>query len=340
MTRLGHHCYAERAAPASRAVCPVLTGSVCGMSTSGGTRAILSALGANLGIAITKFIAFLVSGSSSMLAESVHSVADSGNQVLLLVGGRRARRAADEEHPFGYGRERYVYAFLVAVVLFAVGGVFSIYEGVHKIEHPERITAAWLPIAVLVISIGLEGFSLRTALHESAADRRGISIYEFIRRAKAPELPVVVLEDVAALTGLLLAFAGVLLTVLTGNGVFDGIGTVAIGGLLVTVAIILGIEVKSLLVGEGASGLDSDAIRSAVLAGPETERIIHMRTLYLGPDELLVGMKIAVAPGSTALEVATAIDAVERRVRAAVPAARVLYIEPDIDRGPTAPTAD
>jgi cation diffusion facilitator family transporter len=302
------------------------------MSSSGGTRAILAALGANLGIAVTKFVAFLVSGSSSMLAESVHSVADSGNQVLLLVGGRQARRAADEEHPFGYGRERYVYAFMVAIVLFSVGGVFSIYEGSHKIQHPEPISAAWLPIAVLAISIVLEGFSLRTALHESAPSRRGISIIQFIRRAKAPELPVVMLEDIAALTGLVLAFLGVLLTVITGNGVFDGVGTVAIGALLVAVAVILGVEVKSLLVGEGASRSDLAAIRAAVLDGPQVIRIIHMRTLYLGPDELMVGMKIAVPPTSTAAEVAVAIDTVERRVRAAVPIARVLYVEPDIDR--------
>jgi cation diffusion facilitator family transporter len=303
------------------------------MSSSGGTRAILAALAANLGIAVTKFVAFLVSGSSSMLAESVHSVADSGNQVLLLVGGRRARRAADEEHPFGYGRERYVYAFMVAIVLFSVGGVFSVYEGVHKIQHPEPISAAWLPIVVLVISIVLEGFSLRTALHESAPSRRGISIIQFIRRAKAPELPVVMLEDIAALTGLVLAFLGVVLTVLTGNGVFDGVGTVAIGVLLVAVALVLGVEVKSLLVGEGASRADLAAIRAAVLDGPEVIRIIHMRTLYLGPDELMVGMKIAVPPASRAAEVAVAIDMVERRVRAAVPIARVLYVEPDIDRG-------
>ena len=310
------------------------------MSTSGGTRAILAALAANLGIAVTKFIAFLVSGSSSMLAESVHSVADSGNQVLLLIGGKRARRAADEEHPFGYGRERFVYAFIVAIVLFSVGGVFSIYEGVHKMQHPEPIQAAWLPITVLIIAIVLESLSLRTAMRESAPMRRGITIYQFIRRAKAPELPVVILEDIAALIGLVLAFIGVMLTVITGNGIYDGIGTIAIGLLLVAVAIILGIEVSSLLVGEGASRPDVAAIRAAVTDGPEVVRIIHMRTLYLGPDELLVGMKIAVPPASTAADVAVAIDAVERRVRDAVPIARVLYLEPDIDRGVDAVTAD
>ena len=306
------------------------------MSTSGGTRAILAALAANLGIALTKFIAYLVSGSSSMLAESVHSVADSGNQILLLVGGKRARRAADEEHPFGYGRERFIYAFVVAIVLFSVGGVFSVYEGVHKIQHPEPINAAWLPITVLLIAIVLESLSLRTAMRESAPMRRGISVYQFIRRAKAPELPVVILEDIAALTGLMLALIGVILTVITGNSVFDGAGTIAIGLLLVAVALVLGVEVKSLLIGEGASRSDIEAIRAAVTAGPEVERIIHMRTLYLGPDELLVGIKIAVKPTASAADVASAIDAVEQRVRSAVPIARVLYLEPDIDRGPDA----
>ncbi len=299
------------------------------MSTSGGTKAILAALTANLGIAVTKFVAFVFSGSSSMLAESVHSLADSGNQVLLLVGAKRARRAADAEHPFGYGRERYVYAFMVAIVLFSIGGVFSVYEGVHKVQHPEPISVPWLPIAVLVISIGLESFSLRTALHESAPHRTGVSLLAYIRRAKAPELPVVLLEDIAALAGLVLALLGVAAAVATGDGVYDGIGTIAIGVLLVLVALVLGIEVKSLLVGEGASPADDAAIRAAV-AGPDIERIIHMRTLYLGPDELLVGMKVAVAPTDSAAKVAEAINAVERRVRAAVPVARVLYIEPDV----------
>jgi cation diffusion facilitator family transporter len=269
----------------------------------------------------------------------VHSLADSGNQVLLLVGGRRARREADAEHPFGYGRERYVYAFMVAIVLFSIGGVFSVYEGVHKIQHPEAISTAWLPIAVLVIAIGLESFSLRTALRESAPHRQGISLLQFIRRAKAPELPVVLLEDIAALAGLVLALFGVVATVITGDGVYDGAGTVAIGVLLIAVALILGVEVKSLLVGEGASPADTDAIRAAVSGAPGVQRVIHMRTLYLGPDELMVGIKIGVPATSAAADVAAAIDEVERQVRAAVPAARVIYVEPDIDRAavPAAP---
>jgi len=300
------------------------------MSTSGGTKAIVAALLANLGIAVTKFVAYLLSGSSSMLAESVHSLADSGNQVLLLIGGKRANRAATEEHPFGYGRERYIYAFLVSIILFSVGGVFSIYEGVHKIEHPEPINVPWVPIGVLLIAILLESFSLRTALGESAPDRTGISILEFVRRAKAPELPVVVLEDIAALVGLVLALLGVSVAVVTGNGVYDGIGTIFIGLLLIVVAILLGVEVKSLLVGEGASPSDTEKIKAAASEGEDIEQIIHMKTLYLGPDELLVGMKVAVIGTTSAQQVASAINAVEQRVRAAVPIARVIYIEPDI----------
>ncbi|MTD12677.1 cation diffusion facilitator family transporter [Nakamurella sp. YIM 132087] len=312
------------------------------MSTEGGTKAIIAALFANLGIAVTKFIAFLVSGSSSMLAESVHSLADSGNQVLLLVGGRRAKRAPTPDHPFGFGRERYVYAFMVAIILFSVGGVFSIYEGVHKLEHPEPIEQAWLPLTVLAIAIVLESFSLRTALRESAPLRKGITLWQFVRRAKSPELPVVLLEDIAALVGLVLAFVGVGVAVLSGDGIWDGIGTVAIGVLLVLVAIVLGIEVKSLLIGEGASPEDSERIRAAVEAGDDVERIIHMKSLYLGPDELLVGMKVAVPASDTAAEIAAAIDAIEARVRAAVPVARVLYIEPDLlrDRAPAAPAPE
>ena len=303
------------------------------MSTSGGNKAILAALAANLGIAVAKFVGYLLSGSSSMLAESVHSLADSGNQVLLLIGGKRSRRTATVEHPFGYGRERYIYAFMVSIILFTIGGVYSIYEGVHKLQHPEPIERAWIPIAILLVSIGLESFSLRTALGESKEHREGISILEFVRRAKAPELPVVVLEDIAALTGLMLALVGIVISVITGDGIWDGIGTVAIGLLLVLVAIVLGVEVKSLLVGEGASPQDTVAIEKAALAGEGVERIIHMKTLYLGPDELMVGMKVAVAATDSAREVASTIDALERRVRAAVPIARVLYIEPDIYDG-------
>jgi cation diffusion facilitator family transporter len=300
------------------------------MSAEGGTRAIVAAFAANLGIALTKFIAWAFSGSSSMLAEGVHSVADSGNQLLLLLGGRQAKKKADKEHPFGYGRERYVYAFVVSIILFSVGGVFSLYEGVEKLTHPHPLENWWLPLLVLFIAIGLESFSLRTAVHESNPLRKGMSWPQFIRRAKAPELPVVLLEDVAALTGLIFALIGVGLTIITGNGFWDGVGTVLIGLLLVSVAIVLGIETKSLLVGEGASDADVTAIERAILEGDEAERIIHMRTLYLGPDELLVGAKLAIAGSLPLAEVAAAIDTIERRIRKAVPVARVIYIEPDV----------
>ena len=300
------------------------------MSASGGTRAIVAAFAANLGIALTKFIAWFFSGSSSMLAEGVHSLADSGNQLLLMLGGRRAKRAADKEHPFGYGRERYVYAFVVSIILFSVGGVFSVYEGFEKLTHPHPLDNWWLPLLVLAIAIGLESFSLRTAVHESRPHKIGMSWPQFVRRAKAPELPVVLLEDVAALTGLVFALLGVGLTIITGNGVFDAIGTLLIGALLILVAIILGIETKSLLVGEGATDADVAAIEAAILDGDAVERIIHMKTLYLGPDELLVGAKLAVAGEHRLADVAVAIDNVERRIRAAVPAARVIYIEPDV----------
>ncbi|SKA81112.1 cation diffusion facilitator family transporter [Agreia bicolorata] len=300
------------------------------MSTSGGSKAILAALAANLGIALTKFIAFLFSGSSSMLAESVHSAADSGNQLLLLLGGRKSRKQADRAHPFGYGRERYVYAFVVSIILFSVGGVFALYEGIEKINNPHPLEVWWLPMLVLVIAIGLEGFSLRTAIAESNHTRGKLSWLQFIRRAKAPELPVVLLEDTAALLGLVFAFAGVGLTVLTGNGIWDGIGTVFIGALLVLVAVILGIETKSLLVGEGATDEDLRKIENAITSSPEVEHLVHLKTMYLGPEEMLVGAKITLPAVTTLTDVALAINAVEARIREAVPIARVIYLEPDV----------
>ncbi len=305
------------------------------MSAGGGTRAIVAALGANLGIAATKFVAFALTSSSSMLAEAIHSVADSANQVLLLVGGRRAAREATARHPFGYGRERYIYAFIVSVVLFSVGGLFALYEGVHKISHPEAIGSwHWVPLAVLVVAIGLESFSFRTAIAETNRIRGGASWVQFIRHARAPELPVVLLEDFAALIGLVLALAGVGLTLLTGDGVYDGIGTLAIGVLLVVVAVVLAIEMKSLLIGESATEGQVEAIEAALVAAPEVLRVIHMRTQHLGPDELLIAAKIAVAHEDSAAAVARAIDAAETRIRAVVPIAALIYLEPDIDRGP------
>jgi cation diffusion facilitator family transporter len=266
-----------------------------------------------------------------MLAEGVHSVVDSGNQGLLLRGGRSARRRATPEHPFGYGRDRYVYGFLVALMLFSAGGLFALYEGVEKIRHPHHLDSAAVAVIVLVIAIALEGFSLRTAVRESREYKGEESWSAFIRHAKNPDLPVVLLEDVAALTGLVLALLGVGLAELTGEPRWDGIGTCAIGALLMSVAVILVIETKSLLLGESASPAALARIEAG-LVGPGVERIIHLRTMHLGPEELLIGAKLAMPAGATLPEVARAIDAAEARVRDAVPAARVIYLEPDLDR--------
>jgi cation diffusion facilitator family transporter len=300
------------------------------MATEGGTKAIVAALLANTGIAIAKFVAFLGTGSSAMLAESVHSLADAGNQVLLLVGGRRSKREASASHPFGYGRTRYVYAFIVAIILFTVGGMFSIYEGVNKIQHPHGLENWWWAIGVLAVAIVLESFSLRTAVRESNHVRGKQSWVEFVRRAKSPELPVILLEDIAALLGLTFAFVGVGLAVITGNPIFDAIGTLAIGLLLILVAVILGIEMASLLVGEGANPDDVIKIRDAINAHPKVEALIHMKTLYVGPEELLVGAKIALAKTAKLQDVAAAINDVEESIRAAVPVARIIYLEPDV----------
>ncbi|MFF3557867.1 cation diffusion facilitator family transporter [Streptomyces tsukubensis] len=300
------------------------------MSASGGTKAIVAALSANLAIAVAKFVAFLFSGSSSMLAESVHSLADSGNQGLLLLGGKRARRAATPQHPFGYGRERYIYAFLVSIVLFSAGGMFALYEGYEKIRNPHPIEAWYWPVGVLVFAIVAETISFRTAIKESNPLRGDRSWREFVRHAKAPELPVVLLEDLGALIGLILALAGVSLALATGDGVWDGIGTLCIGTLLILIALVLAAETKSLLLGEAATADDERKIQAAVVDHATVTRLIHMRTLHLGPEELLVAAKIAVRHDNTAAEVATAINAAEERIRAAVPIARVIYLEPDI----------
>jgi len=300
------------------------------MSASGGTKAIVAALGANLAIAAAKFVAFLFSGSSSMLAESVHSLADSGNQGLLLLGGKKAKREATPQHPFGYGRERYIYAFLVSIVLFSVGGMFAIYEGYEKIKHPHEIEHWYWPVGVLIFAIIAESFSFRTAIKESNPLRGQQSWKEFVRHAKAPELPVVLLEDLGALVGLILALCGVGLALATGDGVWDGIGTLCIGILLILIALVLAVETKSLLLGEAAGAESVVAIEKAIVDGDTVTGIIHMRTLHLGPEELLVAAKIAVQHDDTAAEVATAINAAESRIRAAVPIARVIYLEPDI----------
>lgn len=302
------------------------------MSAGGGGKAIIAALVANLAIAVAKFVGFLITRSSSMLAESVHSFADSGNQALLLLGGKRAKRDADERHPFGYGRERYFYAFVVSVVLFSIGGLFAVYEGVHKLRDPHELETPSVAIGILLFAIVAETFSFRTAIRESRPLKGSASWTSFVRHAKSPELPVVLLEDLAALVGLVLALLGVGLSVVTHEPIWDGVGTVAIGVLLVAVATILAVETKGLLLGESARKESVDAIRAALVDGTAITRVIHLKTLHLGPEELLVAAKIAVAPNLTLPAIAKAIDEAEARARAVEPQARQIYLEPDLDR--------
>jgi cation diffusion facilitator family transporter len=305
------------------------------VSAGGGTRAVVAALAANLAIAVAKLVGFLVTGSSSMLAESVHSVADSGNQGLLLLGSRRAKKAADDEHPFGYGRERYFWAFVVALVLFVLGGVFSLYEGVHKLRQASDahgLDRPGIAIAILAFAIVAEGFSFRTAIREAAPLKGGQSWWSFIRTAKTPELPVVLLEDLGALIGLALALVGVVLSAVSGDLVWDALGSLGIGLLLLGIAAVLVVEMKGLLLGESATPQHVQAIRTALVDGVAVTRVIHLRTSHLGPDELLVAAKIGMAPGLTLPQVAAAIDAAEARVRTVVPIARPMYLEPDLYR--------
>jgi len=318
------------------------------MSAEGGTKAVVAALLANLGIAVTKFVAFFLTGVSSMLAEAIHSVADSGNQVLLLLGGKKAQKDATPEHPFGYGRERYIYSFIVSIVLFSVGGLFALYEAWHKYHevhdahgHPaDSILDSrwwWVPPLVLAVAIVLEGLSFRTAILETSKIKGSATFPQFIRRAKQPELPVILLEDFAALIGLAFAFIAVVLSLVTENLYFDVVGTALIGLLLVCVAVVLGLETKSLLLGESASVPAQRRIADALEGTAGVERIIHMKTLHLGPEELLVAAKIGVATGATSEQVADAIDQAERAVRAAEPTAQVIYLEPDIYRSDYVP---
>jgi cation diffusion facilitator family transporter len=302
------------------------------LAATGGTKAIIAALAANLTIAVLKFVAYFLTLSSSMLAEAIHSLADSGNQILLLVGGKRATKAASPEHPFGYGRERYIYAFIVSIVLFSVGGLFALYEAWGKIQHPHAIEGAfwWVPLAVLAGAIAAESFSFRTAIIESNHVRGTQSWVRFIRSAKQPELPIILLEDFGALLGLVFALFGVGLTLITGDGIWDALGTAMIGLLLVAIAAVLAVETKSLLLGESATKDDVARIREAIESAGTS--VIHLKTLHLGPEELLVAAKIGIGKADTGQDIAKVIDDAETRIRAAVPIARVIYLEPDVER--------
>ena len=297
---------------------------------TGGTRAILAAMVANAGIAVAKFVAYVVTGSASMLAESIHSVADTSNQGLLLLGGRRAKRVADDRHQFGYGRERYFWAFVVAMVLFALGGLFSIYEGVEKIRHPHEVESLGWAIGVLVFAIVAESLSFRTAIVESRRVKGRRSWWEFIRRSRSPELPVVLLEDAGALIGLVLALIGVGLAAITGDVVWDGIGTLSIGVLLVAISVVLTIEMKSLLIGEAATEEHVSALMSAVEKMPSVNRVIDLKTQHIGPEELLVAGKVEFDHSLSNPQLSDAIDEVEKALRNAVPMTSQIYLEPDL----------
>lgn len=274
-----------------------------------------------------------------MLAESIHSAADSGNQVLLLIGGKRSKREATEEHPFGFGRERYIYAFVVSIVLFSVGGLFALYEAYHKWHelqdgHAGGLDGRWryVPLVVLGVAILLESLSFRTAISEGNKIRGNQSWWSFIHRAKSPELPVILLEDFAALIGLIAAFLAVSLSLLTGNAYFDVAGTGFIGVLLIVVAVILAIEVKSLLIGEAASKNSIAEVRGAIQSTPGVTRIIHLKTLHIAPEELLVAAKIGVEADASGADIAAVIDAAEGNLRAAEPMATQVFLEPDVFR--------
>ena len=298
----------------------------------GSKRAIIAAFLANLGIAIAKLIGFVITGASSMLAESVHSLADTGNQGLLVLGGRQAARPATEEHPFGFGRDRYFWSFVVALVLFLVGGLFAIYEGVDKLRHPHDITSPAVALGILGVALVLESFSLRTAVKAANPLRKGRSWVEFIHRSKSPELPVVLLEDLGALVGLAFAFTGVTLAVVTGEPRFDGAATDAIGALLVVIAVVLVLETKSLLIGESASPEDRERIEAEITGAPHVRRLLSMKTLHLGPDELLVAAKVEFDRDLTVPALAAAVDGCEARVRDAMAIPCEIYLEPDLAR--------
>jgi cation diffusion facilitator family transporter len=305
-----------------------------------GTRAVVAALLANLGIAAAKFIGWAVTGSSSMLAEGFHSVADSGNQAMLMLGARVARRGPDPVHPFGHGAARFFAAFLVAVVLFTLGSLFSLYEGYQKLRSPHGLETPSVALAILAVALVLEGLSLRTAVREAGPLRGEQSWWSFIRTTKKPELAVVILEDTAAELGLSLAFVGVGVAALTGNPLFDALGTLAIGVLLGVVAVVLGMEMYSLLVGEAASPQEQAAIRRTLTSIPGIAGVLQLRTMYLSPEELLVVAKVDMEPRLSASEAARVIDDAQARLREAVPSARVVYLEPDLPAAPQSAPAE
>jgi cation diffusion facilitator family transporter len=302
------------------------------MSAGESRGAVVAALAANVGIAAAKFVGFVITGSGALLAETAHSVADCGNQVLLLLGQRRSGRSADAQHPSGHARENFFFAFLVAVILFTLGAGFAAREGVDKLAHPHEVSSAPVAIGILLAAMGLEGFSLRTAVRAANLTRAGRRWWRFIRETKAADLNVILLEDTAALVGLVIAFIGVTLTALTGDSVWDATGTLGIAALLAVIAVVLAIETKSLLIGEASSPEETETIRRAIASSDVIRDVVHLRTEHRGPDEILVAAKVAVAAGTPADVLSKAIDEAEARIRAALPSARYIFIEPDVRR--------
>lgn len=300
------------------------------MSASSGTKAVVAALLANAGIAAAKFVGYAITGSAAMLAEGAHSIADTGNQGLLLLGMKRGRRNPDSRRPFGYGLERYFWAFVVALILFSLGSLFSLYEGIEKLRHPHPLESPLVAVVILIVAVILEGFSFRTAVKESREVKGTLSWWGFIHRSRHAELPVVLLEDAGALIGLLLALGGVTLAAITRNGVYDAIGTLAIAALLGAIAAVLAVEMKSLLIGERASETDEEKIAGAIESVEAIEHLIHLRTLHLGPDEILVAAKVDLREELSFAEVAEAVNEAEKRIREALPTAEIIYLEPDI----------
>ena len=298
------------------------------MAATGGTRTIVTALIANFTISIAKFFGFVITSSSAMLAEAVHSLADTSNQALLLLGKKRSKKSPSAERPFGFGRERFFWAFVVSIVLFSLGSMYAVYEGIEKIRHPHEIESLWWALAILLFAMVMEAYAFQTAVKESRLYKGNHSWKSFIRRSRIPELPVVLLEDFGALMGLVFAFVCVLIADVTGNAVWDGIGTLSIGILLGLIAIILAIETKSLLIGEGALPEQSIRIENAIISSPEVSSLIDMRTEYLGPETLLVAAKIEFSGETSPSDISADVDTIENRIREVEPLAKIIYLEP------------
>jgi cation diffusion facilitator family transporter len=292
--------------------------------------ALFTALGANVAVAIAKAAAAAITGSSAMFAESLHSVADSVNEVLLLIGARRARQPADLQHPFGHGRYRYLYAFVVSLAVFWIGGVLSVLEGIDHLLNHEAITDPRWALGVLALSALLDGWSLRTTRLAWRSTKGERSWRRLIRDTKAPDLIVVFLEDVGALVGVAIAAAGVTVAAITGNGAWDALASIAIGLLLMAVGRVVNGETQSLLVGESAAPEVVEGIRDAIAGTPGIAGVRELRTIHVGPDDLVVAARISVDAASTATAITRSIEEGERRVRAVVPFRTVVSIEPRI----------